>query len=125
MSSTREKVRLFQSQFNGNSKVLVIINADPDSISSAMAVKRLLWRKVAEVTIAHFNRVTRPDNLTMIQLTDSTVTRLEDIDKTDYDKFVIVDSQPDHNVCFSGVDYDAIIDHHPVTDDKAAYVDIR
>ncbi len=125
MSSTREKVRLLQGQFAGCGKVLVIINADPDSIGSAMAVKRLLWRKVTEVTIAHFNRVTRPDNLTMVDLTDSTLVHLDEVDTSEYDKFVIVDSQPDHNVRFSEVSYDAIIDHHPLSDDRAEYVDIR
>ena len=125
MSSTREKVRRFLALFNGSSKVLIIINADPDSIGTAMAVRRLLWRRVAEVSIVHFNQITRPDNLTMIHLTESGLSLLEDVNKADYDKFVIVDSQPDHSVFFAGVDYDAIIDHHPLSDDTAEYVDIR
>ena len=125
MSSTREKVRQFLSQFCGNSRVLVVINADPDSIASGMAVRRLLWRKVAEVTIAHFNRVTRPDNLTMIHLTEAALVGLDSVDKSAYDKYVIVDSQPDHSACFDGVEYDAIIDHHPVTDAQARFLDIQ
>jgi nanoRNase/pAp phosphatase (c-di-AMP/oligoRNAs hydrolase) len=125
MSSTREKIKQFFSQFQSNAKVLVIINADPDAIASAMAVKRLLWRKVTEVTIAHFNRISRPDNLTLIQLTDAGLRPLAEMDKTLFDHFVIVDSQPDHNEAFAGVSYAAIIDHHPLTDAKAAYTDIR
>ena len=38
-------------QFVGDDNVLIVINADPDAIASAMAVKRLLWRKVSSVTI--------------------------------------------------------------------------
>jgi len=120
-----EKVKQFFSLFNGNSKVLVVINADPDAIASAMAVKRLLWRKVNEVTIAHFNAITRPDNLAMIEHTEPDLVHLDDIRKEEYTDFVVVDSQPDHNKRFSEFDYNAIIDHHPLTCDQADFADIR
>ena len=60
--SAAEKLRRLQSQFAGEDQVLILINADPDAIASAIALKRLLWRKVAGVTIAHTNVITRPDN---------------------------------------------------------------
>ncbi|MDA3916686.1 MAG: DHH family phosphoesterase [Deltaproteobacteria bacterium] len=123
--STRGKLNHFLSLFYNNSKVLVVINADPDSIASAMAVKRLLWRRVKEVVIAYFNKITRPDNLAMIEYTESDLIMLDDIDRENYNIFVIVDSQPDHHEKFSSFDYDAIIDHHPLTDDNARFVDIR
>lgn len=113
------------SLFNGNSKVLVVINADPDAISSAMALKRLLWRKVSEVAIAHFNKITRPDNLAMIDYTEAGLMALDDIKKEDFNKFVVVDAQPDHNPRFSEFDFDVIIDHHPVSCEDAVFVDIR
>ncbi len=110
MSSTRDNVRRFFEQFKSNAKVLVIINADPDAIGSAMAVKRLLWRRVSEVAIAHFNRISRPDNLALIQLTDVGLRNPAEVDKAQFDHFVIVDSQPDHNEAFAGITYTAIID---------------
>ena len=54
--SNLEKLKRFLSLFKSSSKVLIVINADPDAIASAMAVKRLLWRKVAEVSIAYFKK---------------------------------------------------------------------
>ena len=123
--SNREKLKRFLSLFTGTSKVLVVINADPDAIASSMAVKRLLWRKVAEVCIAHFNKISRPDNLAMIEYTEPGLVALDDIKKEDFNTFVVVDSQPDHNERFIDFDFDAIIDHHPLTCDKAKYVDIR
>jgi len=123
--SNQEKLERFLSLFSGSSKVLVVINADPDAIASAMAVKRLLWRKVSEVSIAHFNKISRPDNLAMIEYTEPGLVALDKIEKEDFDTFVIVDSQPDHNEQFGKFSYDAIIDHHPFTCDSATYTDIR
>ncbi len=123
--TNRERAKKFFEQFHWTSKVLVIINADPDAIASAMAIKRLLWRKVSEVTIAHFNRITRPDNLTMIELVDAGLVSLSSVDPEDFTTFVIVDSQPDHNEAFSPFAYDVIIDHHPVSCPEAKFVDIR
>jgi nanoRNase/pAp phosphatase (c-di-AMP/oligoRNAs hydrolase) len=39
--SVPEKLRRFYDQFSGNDHVLIVINADPDAIASAMAVSRL------------------------------------------------------------------------------------
>ncbi|MCD4723075.1 MAG: DHH family phosphoesterase [Desulfobacula sp.] len=123
--NNREKLKRFLSLFSSSSKVLVVINADPDAIASAMAVKRLLWRKVNEVSIAHFNKISRPDNLAMIEYTEPGLIALDEIDKQDFNRFVVVDSQPDHNERFAEFNYDAIIDHHPLTCEDATYVDIR
>ena len=123
--SNQEKLKRFLSLFKKSSKVLVIINADPDSIASAMAVKRLLWREVAEVSMAYFNKISRPDNLAMIEYTDPGLVKLDDIKKEKFDRFVVVDSQPDHSEYLGQFDFDAIIDHHPLTCDNATYVDIR
>ena len=123
--SAKEKLDSFLNLFNSDSKVLVMINADPDSIASAMAVKRLLWRRVKEVVIAYFNKITRPDNLAMIEYTEPGITGLDEIKKENHNTFVIVDSQPDHHENFLKFNYDAIIDHHPLSDDNAKFVDIR
>lgn len=120
-----EKVKHFLSLVNRNSRVLVVINADPDAIASAMAVKRLLWRKVSEVCITYFNQISRPDNLTMIDCTEPGMVKLETIDRSSFDFFVLVDSQPDHSVHFEDFSFDVIIDHHPLTCSKAGFADIR
>jgi nanoRNase/pAp phosphatase (c-di-AMP/oligoRNAs hydrolase) len=102
-----------------------VINADPDSIASAMAVKRLLWRKVSNATISNINIIKRPDNIAMIRLLGVNLVPVKDIVKDCFSRFVMVDSQPDHSEVFTRFPIDIIIDHHPDTEVKAPFVDIR
>ncbi len=125
MTSNRERAKQLQCLFSGATRVLIMINADPDAIASAMALKRILWRRVGEVVITYFNRITRPDNLAMIEFTDSGMVPLADIDLSAFDKFAVVDSQPAHSDSFSGIDFHAIVDHHPLTPNSAPFTDIR
>ena len=123
--SNIEKLRLFYAQFSGDDQVLVLINADPDAIASAMAVKRLLWRRVAGVTLSNINTIQRPDNLAMVRLLGVNLVHVDEITPETYSRFVIVDSQPNHNEAFQAFDFDIVIDHHPVTDVSAGFRDIR
>jgi len=124
--SAKEKLRRFYAQFSGDDHVLIPINADPDAIACAMAVKRLLWHKTSGVTISNVNVIERPDNLALIRLTEVSLTLFENIDLTLFNKVVMVDSQPDHHPDLQGLKPQVIIDHHPVgTASKAPYVDIR
>lgn len=123
--SNTEKLRRFYDQFSNDDHVLILINADPDAIASAMALKRLLWRKVAGVTISNINVIKRPDNITMIRLLGVNLVPVKDIVKECFSRFVLVDSQPDHNEIFSSFPIDVIIDHHPETVVHARFLDIR
>ncbi|MCJ7539428.1 MAG: DHH family phosphoesterase [Desulfobacterales bacterium] len=123
--SNTEKLRRFYDQFSHDDHVLIVINADPDAIASAMAVKRLLWRRVAGVTMSNINVIKRPDNITMIRLLGVNLVPVKDIVKECFSRFVMVDSQPKHNELFSPFPIDVIIDHHPETEVKAPFVDIR
>lgn len=123
--SSQERLRRFYERFQGNDHVLIAINADPDAIASAMTVKRLLWRKVAGISIAHVNVIKRPDNLAMIRLLGVSLTHWNGLDMTVFNRVVMVDSQPDHHEAFAGLAPDVIIDHHPVTGISAPFLDIR
>jgi nanoRNase/pAp phosphatase (c-di-AMP/oligoRNAs hydrolase) len=123
--SAAERLRRFYDQFAGDDQVLIVINADPDAIASAMAVKRLLWRKVSSVTISNINVIERPDNLAMVRLLGVALVHINEIDASRFSRFVIVDSQPEHNEDFATFKPDVIIDHHPDTGILAPCVDIR
>ena len=124
--SAKERVKRFYSQFSNEDHVLIPINADPDAIASAMAVKRLLWRKTASITISNVNVIERPDNLALIRLTGVSLVPFNTLDLSRYTRTVMVDSQPDHHPDFQELSPAVIIDHHPAgTSSKAAYTDIR
>jgi nanoRNase/pAp phosphatase (c-di-AMP/oligoRNAs hydrolase) len=123
--STPEKLRRFYDQFSGNDHVLIVINADPDAIASAMAVSRLLWRRVLNVTITNINKIKRPDNLAMIRLLGVSLTPFSEIDPAQFSRTVMVDSQPDHNELMVPLAPDVIIDHHPESGTEAPFSDIR
>ncbi|MGD9008225.1 MAG: DHH family phosphoesterase [Desulfobacteraceae bacterium] len=124
--SAIEKLKRFYERFSGNDHVLIPINADPDAIASAMAIKRLLWRKTAGVVISNVNEIRRPDNLTMIRLMGVRLIPFSDIDPGQFSRVVMVDSQPDHHNSLLNMAPDVIIDHHPVgSASDAPFMDIR
>ncbi len=129
MSPTRSRqgrLRELLSQFSSKDSVLITIWADPDALASALALKRLLWRKVQSLTIAHLNAIKRFDNLAMIRLLKIPLVRLHKVDGSSFSKIVLVDGQPDHNEAFADFDYDVVIDHHPRTTSlRVPFLDIR
>ena len=58
----------FYSCFASKDSVLVTIDPDPDAIGSALAVKRLLWHKVASTSIGIIRPIRRLNNLAMVRL---------------------------------------------------------
>ncbi|MBW2108390.1 MAG: DHH family phosphoesterase [Deltaproteobacteria bacterium] len=125
MISAAERLRRLESLFLKEDRLLIVINADPDAMASAMALKRLLWRKIAGTTIAHVNRISRPDNLAMIRLLRLDLRPLKEVDRGAFTRFAILDSQPEHHEAFEGIDFHVVIDHHPEGAVNAAFVDIR
>ncbi len=107
---------------------LVLINADPDAIASALALKRLFSRRVKEVRIMAVNRIARPDNLAMLRYLSITIEDWDENIVNEPLRFALVDSQAHHHVRFSGISFSCVIDHHPLQADNPAdadYADIR
>jgi len=124
--TAKERLGEFMKLFSKDDEVLVVISADPDSLASAMAVKRLLRYRVKNLTIAYPNEIRRLSNLAMIDLLKIPAERLQNVKHGDYSKKIILDSQPCHLPVFACLEFDAIIDHHPTTRGlTASYIDIR
>lgn len=107
---------------------LIVMNADPDALGSALALRRIMARRVAAVDCAQVNEITRPDNLTMIKMLRIPVQRLTPPLAAQYDRFALVDSQPHHHQGFQGLAFSLIIDHHPLPQEvpvQAEFTDIQ
>lgn len=125
-NTAKDRLHAFWDIFGKDDDVLVIINADPDALASAMAVKRLLRYRVKNVVIAHPNEIRRMNNVAMVDRLKIPLERLGNIKVGDYTKIVMVDSQPSHLPCFEKLKFDAIIDHHPLSGEwDSAFIDIR
>ncbi|MGB6290206.1 MAG: DHHA1 domain-containing protein [Desulfobulbales bacterium] len=125
-NTAKERLREFWEVFQKDDDVLVVINADPDALACAMAVKRLLRYRVKSITIGYPNEVRRLSNIAMMDLLKIQAERLQNLKLNDYSKKVMLDSQPPHLPIFQNIKCDVVIDHHPVTNSwKATHVDIR
>jgi len=123
-----EQVDQLLELFNKDDNWLIVINADPDALGSALALRRIMARRVNQTAIAQINEIKRPDNLSMIRYCRIPTQKLIPNLSAQFDKFALVDSQPHHNPEFKQFDFSVIIDHHPISQENpvnADFVDIR
>jgi len=124
--STAEKWKRLQDVVHFDDSLGILINADPDSIASALALSRLFWRKVKKTYIYHINTIKRADNLALIKLLKIDQKHIRNLNPAAITKWAIVDSQPHHEEHFSKFTYDIIIDHHPLGPASTGrFVDIK
>ncbi|MFH0809441.1 MAG: DHH family phosphoesterase [Pseudomonadota bacterium] len=126
--SAASRLHRLRELFSPEDRVLIVIDADPDSIASALAFKRLLWREVAQVAMARINDIKRGDNLLLVDLLRVPLIPAAECNPRAFTRTVILDSQPHHKAPFARYRFDVIIDHHPLAGEKtpkAAFVDIR
>jgi nanoRNase/pAp phosphatase (c-di-AMP/oligoRNAs hydrolase) len=109
--------------FNKTQRWLILINADPDALGSAMALKRILAGRVEQVGIAYVNEISRPDNLAMIRYLRIPIKKLTPPLIAQYDRFALVDSQPHHHPDFADLHFSVVIDHHPRVEGKPVNAD--
>lgn len=115
-------------QFARNDDWLILVNADPDALACAMALKRIMARRVGKVCLASINQISRPDNLAMCRYLHIPLLSWASDLQPLFQKFALVDSQPHHNKLFANISFSLVIDHHPLLPDhpvQANYIDIR
>jgi nanoRNase/pAp phosphatase (c-di-AMP/oligoRNAs hydrolase) len=111
--------------FSRDERWLIVVNADPDAMASAMALKRIMIHRVADVGIARVNEVTRPDNLAMIRYLRIPMMKLTPTVIAQYDRFALVDSQPHHHPLFKELHFSLVFDHHPLSEENPVVVDYK
>ncbi len=123
-----QRMQAWVSTLARDERWCILVTADPDALGASMALKRILSRKVRDISIASTNKVSRPDNLAMIRYLRIPLVPWEAQMREQFQRFAIVDSQPHHNEAFKGIPFSLMIDHHPIPEDYchyAEFVDIR
>lgn len=102
-------------------------NPDPDAISSALALKEIVDRYDVQADILYYGEIQHQKNRAMVNLLQIKMLRASETDLSQYAKFALVDSSAPgiNNSIPKNVDMSIVIDHHPATEVKAEYVDIR
>ncbi len=125
-ATQKKRYKQLLENISSDDTVGIMINADPDAMASAFALKRLFWRKVKKTIVCRVNAIKRSDNLAMVKLLDLQVPYVTRVDTTQVTKWATVDGQPHHHPRFAKVSFDIIIDHHPPAKNlEAPFVDIR
>jgi len=121
-----EKCKRLRELVSPEDTLGIMIDADPDAMASALALKRFFWRKARKVFIFHINEIQRADNLALIRLLKIDQQHIRHLDPAKITKWAIVDSQPEHHEPFKQHQFDIIIDHHPMLpSSKAYFVDVK
>ena len=122
----RNPVQRLYQVFSHDDRLLILIDPDPDSIASALALKRLLWHRLSACVISPIRPITRPQNQRLVELLGITLNPIQEINPVDFPRQALVDSQPAHHEIFRGFHFDVIIDHHPrQPDTHGKFMDLR
>jgi nanoRNase/pAp phosphatase (c-di-AMP/oligoRNAs hydrolase) len=106
--------------------VLVHPDPDPDALSSALCLRKLLYRKGHQLPIVTTRTMSRPENRRMAELLRLRVTEVTESELLDFDRLIVVDSQPAFLRGRSNTPRLAVIDHHPLESGyDAEFLDVR
>lgn len=109
--------------FNKNERWLILLIGDPDALASAMGLKRVLAKKVQNVSFCITNQMTRPDNLAMLKYLQIPIQRFSTSLAANFDRYALVDSQPHHHPDFNNFNFSVVIDHHPLSKDSPVHAE--
>lgn len=115
---TRLKAAKLAELLKRTGHLLVVMqdNPDPDSIASAMALRKLA-NSLSETrcSVAHGGRIGRGENRALVQYLGLNLRACSEIDFARFDLLATVDTQPGtgNNSLPQGLIPDVVIDHHP------------
>ncbi len=102
-------------------------NPDPDSISSAFALKEIAKHFGVNSDILYYGEILHQKNRAMVNILEIPLLRADEVDLKDYERFALVDSSAPgvNNSIPPDLELSIVIDHHPAENVKAEYVDVR
>jgi len=121
MKESKSRLKELLALFANQPQLLILVHPDPDSMASAMALRRMALRKCSRVVIAYDEPVKRLQNRAMVRLLKLKMVGSNELKPEDFDLVAIVDGQQDHFPALAGKRVEICIDHHP----KAGQGDYR
>ncbi len=105
--------------------ILLQDDPDPDALASGLALRALLGRTKASAPLLTFGRITRPENVAMVDALEIEVGHVTPEDLRRFDALAMVDVQP--TFCEESLpEVAVVIDHHPEAKGwRAAFRDVR
>jgi nanoRNase/pAp phosphatase (c-di-AMP/oligoRNAs hydrolase) len=130
--TSRVRLRRLLKAFGHARRVLVLTHdyPDPDAVAAALALQRLLERRLrCEVVIGFGGIVGRAENRALVKAVRADLRAVEEIDFAAFDAVALVDTQPrtGNNSLPAGRRPDVVIDHHPLRREtrRARFQDVR
>jgi len=125
---TQAKVAQLRNLFSEGDHVTLLLqhDPDPDSLSSALALREILERRRSTTPIVSLGRITRPENRAMVELLGIDIEEEAEAEAIKRrGRIAMLDVQPPYfNGTFPTVDL--VIDHHPVKSGYSAkFRDVR
>jgi nanoRNase/pAp phosphatase (c-di-AMP/oligoRNAs hydrolase) len=117
---SRTRLRRLLRSLEGRKRILILTHdhPDPDGVASAMALQRLLARRLkgTEIDVGFGGIVGRAENRAMVKAVRAAIAPLDELDLTSYDAFALVDTQPrtGNNSLPPGKRPTVVLDHHPI-----------
>jgi nanoRNase/pAp phosphatase (c-di-AMP/oligoRNAs hydrolase) len=107
--------------------IVVHDNPDPDSISSALALKEIARSVEAQADIMYRGEIGRQENRAFVNLLNIELTEVDKLNVKDFDMIALVDTAvPGANNPLVSIDkLGIIIDHHEPYKNHVPYIDIR
>ncbi len=129
---SRARLRSLLRAFRGAKRVLVLTHdyPDPDAVASALALQRLVERRIGcTVDIGYGGIIGRAETRALVKAVRAAMKPLEQLDLASYDAFALVDTQPrtGNNSLPHARTPDVVIDHHPLRREtrKSKFYDVR
>jgi nanoRNase/pAp phosphatase (c-di-AMP/oligoRNAs hydrolase) len=123
----RVRIEQMRHLLAGKDRVGILLqdDPDPDAMASGLALRSLLGRTRATAPLLSFGRVTRPENLAMVETLEIEVDHVTPEGLRAYDALAMVDIQP--VFCEEALpEVAVVIDHHPEAKGwRAPFRDVR
>ncbi len=119
--------KIFESISGKKLGIFTHDNPDPDSISSAYALKEIAKHFDVDADILYYGEILHQKNRAMVNLLEIPMLRAEEVNLEKYAMFALVDSAGPgvNNSIPPDIEISIIIDHHPAEKVAADYVDLR